>query len=62
MIYSGHFTSYPYGVVPRTASGFAASTSLRPPSDASTGNSSANPATNDPFAAFAFAQDPMFGI
>jgi len=54
----GHFTNYPYGVVPRLASGFASGATTRPPSDTSTGNSS----FNDPYAAFAFAQDPMLGL
>jgi hypothetical protein len=63
MTYLGHFNNYPYGVVPRSATGFASSTSLRVPSDASTGGtSSQNPVTNDPYAAFAYAQDPMLGM
>jgi hypothetical protein len=62
MIYLGHHNSYPYGVLPRPTSGFASSTSLRVPSDTSTGNSSQNPLSNDPYAAFAFSQDPMLGM
>ena len=62
IIYLGHFNNYPYGVLPRTGSGFGSSGTLRPPSDTSTGNSSQNSTANDPFAAFAFAQDPMLGI
>jgi hypothetical protein len=57
MIYLGHFNNYPYGVAPRTSTGFVSSTSLRPPSDAPQ-----NPPTNDPYTAFAIAQDPMLGM
>lgn len=62
MMYLGHFNSYPYGATPRTTTGFASSASLRDPFDASTGNSSQSAASNDPYAAFLFAQDPMLGI
>ena len=58
MIHPGHFTSYPYGFVPRLATGIASGTTTRPPTDTSAGNSS----LNDPYTSFAFTQDPMFGL
>ncbi len=58
MIHTGHFTSYPYGFVPRIGTGLASGTTTRPPTDSPTGNSP----FNDPYATFAFTQDPMLGL
>ncbi|CAF0723011.1 unnamed protein product [Adineta steineri] len=55
----GHFNNFPYGAVPRTTTGFASGTSLRNPTGTSAGSLNSNTASNDPYAAFVFSQDPM---